>query len=82
MDPVFPNLSKTLPGALGTADILISTDELAEYTTWLCRVIENAPRAKGQRAALPQKLTEIMAAQHFRLALLPLVEEYHRRSRR
>ncbi|HEY3468345.1 MAG TPA: ATP-dependent DNA helicase [Amycolatopsis sp.] len=68
-----------LAGELG--EHLISTEQLAEYTTWMCRVIENAPRAKGQRAALPQKLTEIMAAQHFRLALLPLVEEYHRRKR-
>ncbi|VVJ24682.1 ATP-dependent DNA helicase SCO5184 [Amycolatopsis camponoti] len=68
-----------LAGELG--EHLISVDQLAEYTTWMCRVIENAPRAKGQRAALPQKLTEIMAAQHFRLALLPLVEEYHRRKR-
>ena len=68
-----------LAGELG--EHLVSTEELAEYTTWMCRVIENAPRAKGQRAALPQKLTEIMAAQHFRLALLPLVEEYHRRKR-
>src|SRR2546429_599436 len=68
-----------LAGELG--EHLISTEELAEYTKWMCSVIENAPRAKGQRAALPQKLTEIMAAQHFRLALLPLVEEYHRRKR-
>ncbi|MGW4528190.1 ATP-dependent helicase [Amycolatopsis sp. NPDC004378] len=68
-----------LAGELG--EHLISTDQLAEYTRWMCQVIENAPRAKGQRAALPQKLTEIMAAQHFRLALLPLVEDYHRRKR-
>ncbi|MCR6486550.1 ATP-dependent helicase [Amycolatopsis sp. OK19-0408] len=68
-----------LAGELG--EHLISTEQLAEYTQWMCQVIENAPRAKGQRAALPQKLTEIMAAQHFRLALLPLVDEYHRRKR-
>ncbi|MEU7785915.1 ATP-dependent DNA helicase [Amycolatopsis sp. NPDC049159] len=68
-----------LAGELG--EHLVSTEQLAEYTKWLCRIIENAPRAKGQRAGLPQKLTEIMAAQHFRLALLPLVEDYHRRKR-
>ncbi|WP_328613834.1 ATP-dependent helicase [Amycolatopsis sp. NBC_00355] len=68
-----------LAGELG--EHLVSTEELADYTSWMCRIIENAPRAKGQRAALPQKLTEIMAAQHFRLALLPLVEAYHRRKR-
>jgi DNA helicase-2/ATP-dependent DNA helicase PcrA len=69
----------TLAGELG--EHLVSTEELAEYTAWMCRVIENAPRAKGQRAALPQKLVEVMAAQRFRLALLPLVEAYHRRKR-
>ncbi|WP_432850042.1 ATP-dependent helicase [Amycolatopsis sp. CA-161197] len=68
-----------LAGELG--EHLVSTERLAEYTTWLCEVIENAPRAKGQRAALPQKLQEVMAAQRFRLALLPLVEAYHRRKR-
>ena len=68
-----------LAGELG--EHLVSTDRLAEYTSWLCDVIERAPRAKGQRAALPQKLVEVMAAQRFRLALLPLVEAYHRRKR-
>jgi len=68
-----------LAGELG--EHLVSTDKLAEYTSWLCDIIERAPRAKGQRAALPQKLTEIMTAQRFRLALLPLVEAYHRRKR-
>ncbi len=68
-----------LAGELG--EHLVSVDRLAEYTTWLCDVIERAPRAKGQRAALPQKLVEVMAAQRFRLALLPLVEAYHRRKR-
>ena len=68
-----------LAGELG--EHLVSTDRLAEYTSWLCDIIERAPRAKGQRAALPQKLTEIMTAQRFRLALLPLVEAYHRRKR-
>ncbi|QRP45020.1 ATP-dependent DNA helicase [Amycolatopsis sp. FDAARGOS 1241] len=68
-----------LAGELG--EHLVSTDKLAEYTQWLCDVIENAPRAKGQRASLPVKLQEVMAAQRFRLALLPLVEAYHRRKR-
>ncbi|MFI5612367.1 ATP-dependent helicase [Amycolatopsis sp. NPDC051903] len=68
-----------LAGELG--EHLVPTDKLAEYTQWLCDVIENAPRAKGQRASLPVKLQEVMAAQRFRLALLPLVEAYHRRKR-
>ncbi|RJQ79648.1 ATP-dependent helicase [Amycolatopsis panacis] len=68
-----------LAGELG--EHLVETDKLAQYTAWLCEVIENAPRAKGQRAALPVKLQEVLSAQRFRLALLPLVEDYHRRKR-
>ncbi|WP_406641151.1 ATP-dependent helicase [Amycolatopsis sp. WGS_07] len=68
-----------LAGELG--EHLISTEKLAQYTEWLCEIIENAPRAKGQRASLPVKLQEVLAAQRFRLALLPLVEDYHRRKR-
>ncbi|WP_181776868.1 ATP-dependent helicase [Amycolatopsis pittospori] len=68
-----------LAGELG--EHLVETERLAQYTSWLCDVIENAPRAKGQRASLPQKLAEVMTAQRFRLALLPLVEAYHARKR-
>ncbi|WP_037368881.1 ATP-dependent helicase [Amycolatopsis orientalis] len=68
-----------LAGELG--EHLISTEKLGQYTEWLCEIIENAPRAKGQRASLPVKLQEVLAAQRFRLALLPLVEDYHRRKR-
>lgn len=68
-----------LAGELG--EHLVEAERLTQYTSWLCDVIENAPRAKGQRAALPQKLAEVMAAQRFRLALLPLVEGYHARKR-
>ncbi|ATY09738.1 ATP-dependent DNA helicase [Amycolatopsis sp. AA4] len=68
-----------LAGELG--EHLISTEQLGQYTEWLCEIIENAPRAKGQRASLPVKLQEVLAAQRFRLALLPLVEDYHRRKR-
>ncbi|SDZ38450.1 DNA helicase-2 / ATP-dependent DNA helicase PcrA [Amycolatopsis xylanica] len=68
-----------LAGELG--EHLVELDQLGDYTRWLCQVIENAPRAKGQRAALPQKLAEIIAAQRFRLELLPLVEGYHHRKR-
>ncbi|WP_020662401.1 ATP-dependent helicase [Amycolatopsis benzoatilytica] len=68
-----------LAGELG--EHLISTEKLAHYTEWLCEIIENAPRVKGQRVSLPVKLQEVLAAQRFRLALLPLVEDYHRRKR-
>lgn len=68
-----------LAGELG--EHLVTEQQLAEYSTWLCELIETAPRAKGQRAALPKALAEIAAAQRFRLALIPLIEGYHRRKR-
>lgn len=68
-----------LAGELG--EHLVEESRLAEYTRSFCEVIENAPRAKGQRAALPKAVVEVVAAQRFRLALLPLIEGYHRRKR-
>ncbi|GAB2974731.1 ATP-dependent helicase [Amycolatopsis acidiphila] len=68
-----------LAGELG--EHLVTEQQLAEYSTWLCELVETAPRAKGQRAALPKALAEIAAAQRFRLALIPLIEGYHRRKR-
>ncbi|GAA1969871.1 ATP-dependent helicase [Amycolatopsis minnesotensis] len=68
-----------LAGELG--EHLVELDELAERTRWLCEVIEHAPKGKGQRAALPQKLADIVAAQRFRLELLPLVDAYQQRKR-
>ncbi|WP_158885448.1 ATP-dependent helicase [Amycolatopsis anabasis] len=68
-----------LAGELG--EHLVEAGELAEYTRWLCRVIESAPRAKGQREALPQRLVDIVTAQRFRLELIPLIEGYQQRKR-
>ncbi|HKS44222.1 MAG TPA: ATP-dependent DNA helicase [Amycolatopsis sp.] len=68
-----------LAGELG--EHLVDEGALAEYTSRLCELIEHAPRARGQRAALPKALEEVLAAQRFRLALWPLIEEYHRRKR-
>jgi len=69
----------SLAGELG--EHLVGVKELGEYTSWLCEVIENAPRAKGQRAGLPMKLKDVVEAQRFRLALLPLIEGYQQRKR-
>jgi DNA helicase-2/ATP-dependent DNA helicase PcrA len=69
----------SLAGELG--EHLVGVKELGEYTGWLCDVIENAPRAKGQRPGLPMKLTDVVEAQRFRLALLPLIEGYQHRKR-
>ena len=68
-----------LTGELG--EHLVSEHELAEYTRRLCHLVETAPRAKGQRAAMPKTLGETVAAQRFRLSLIPLIEEYQRRKR-
>lgn len=68
-----------LAGELG--EHLVEQADLAEHTGWLCELIEHAPRAKGQRATLPKALVEVLEAQRFRLALLPLIEGYHQRKR-
>ncbi|WP_106181715.1 ATP-dependent helicase [Prauserella shujinwangii] len=68
-----------LAGELG--EHLVDPDRLREYTERFCRIAENAPRAKGQRAAPPVALTEMVAAQRLRLQLLPLIEDYQRRKR-
>ncbi|MBQ0927452.1 ATP-dependent helicase [Saccharopolyspora endophytica] len=64
------------------AEHLVSPDELRVHAEKLCEAVENAPRAKGQRANLPQDLVKVVAAQRLRTAMLPLVEEYAQRKRR
>jgi DNA helicase-2/ATP-dependent DNA helicase PcrA len=61
---------------------LVRPGDLAQHAEKLCHAVENAPRAKGQRANLPQDLQRIVAAQRLRSALLPLLDEYSRRKRR
>lgn len=68
-----------LAGELG--EHLVEPERLREYTAWFCRLVENAPRAKRQREALPAALAEIVAAQRFRLELLPLIDSYQQRKR-
>ncbi|MEJ2867591.1 ATP-dependent DNA helicase [Actinomycetospora sp. OC33-EN08] len=62
-----------LAGELG--EHLADPAALREHTELLCRVIESTPPAKGQRAAMPQKLAKYVERQRFRVALLPLVAE-------
>jgi len=59
MDPVYPTLSKTVPAALGTADLLIqvskkagSANQPADYRTWLFTQIPGGTTAIS--AALPK----------------------------
>ncbi|GAA2332689.1 ATP-dependent DNA helicase [Saccharopolyspora halophila] len=64
------------------AEHLVDPADLRAHAEKLCEAIENAPRAKGQRANLPQDMVKVVAAQRLRTALLPLVDEYARRKRR
>ncbi|HWC80415.1 MAG TPA: ATP-dependent DNA helicase [Pseudonocardiaceae bacterium] len=69
-----------------TAQLLALAGELAEHLVdaatihthaeRLTRVIESAPKGPRQSEALSQKTQEVITAQRFRVALLPLVEEY------
>ncbi|OZM75341.1 ATP-dependent DNA helicase [Amycolatopsis antarctica] len=68
-----------LAGELG--EHLLDPARLHSYTEWLCGVLESAPRAKGQRTAVPAAITDVVAAQRFRLAMLPLVAAYADRKR-
>ena len=63
------------------AEHLVGLDDLRAYTERFCAAVENAPRAKGQRAAVPQDLLKILKQQRTRLALLPMVEAYTARKR-
>ncbi|WP_228717548.1 ATP-dependent helicase [Allosaccharopolyspora coralli] len=70
----------SLAGELG--EHLVDPEQLNAHADRLCAQIENAPRAKGQQAALSQDMRKIVAAQRLRVALLPLLEDYQRRKRR
>ncbi|GAA4875283.1 ATP-dependent DNA helicase [Saccharopolyspora cebuensis] len=64
------------------AEHLVEPAALREHAARLCREIEDAPPAKRQSAKIPKELTDVIAAQRLRTALLPLVEEYARNKRR
>ncbi|KAA2263807.1 ATP-dependent helicase [Solihabitans fulvus] len=69
-----------LAGELG--EHLVEPARLRAHADWITRLIESAPRAKGQRDGLPVKLQEIVVAQRLRIALLPLLDAYAQRKRR
>ncbi len=70
----------SLAGELG--EHLVDPAQLYDHADRLCKQIEEAPRAKGQQAALSQDMRKIVAAQRLRVALLPLLEDYQLRKRR
>jgi DNA helicase II / ATP-dependent DNA helicase PcrA len=64
------------------AEHLVDEDHLKAYSEDLASTIEDAPRGPRQRAELSQDLREVVAAQRFRVALLPLVKAYGDAKRR
>ncbi|WUI64885.1 ATP-dependent helicase [Actinomycetospora sp. NBC_00405] len=72
-------LVQSLAGELG--EHLADASTLALHAERFARAVEDAPRAKGQKAALPVALANKVAAQRFRAALLPLVSELAERKR-
>ncbi|TCO58673.1 ATP-dependent helicase [Actinocrispum wychmicini] len=69
-----------LAGEMG--EHLVEPEKLARHAEELCRLIESAPRGPRQAAEPSQKLKEVIVAQRFRVALLPLVQAYAERKRR
>ncbi len=72
-------LVQALAGELG--EHLADPDALRAHAERFCAVVETAPPAKGQRAPLPLALEKLVAAQRFRVALLPLIAELAARKR-
>ena len=68
-----------LAGELG--EHLVEPDQLRAHAERFVQLVENAPRAKGQRAALSQDVRRILQTQRMRVSLLPLVEAFARRKR-
>jgi DNA helicase-2/ATP-dependent DNA helicase PcrA len=64
------------------AEHLVDQDKLVRHAETLCELIESAPRGPRQRAEMSQDLKEVVAAQRFRVAMLPLVKAYAERKRR
>jgi DNA helicase-2/ATP-dependent DNA helicase PcrA len=58
------------------AEHLVDPDQLRDHAERLAELIENAPRGPRQRDVMSEKLREVVAAQRFRVDLLPLVEGY------
>ncbi|REH42038.1 DNA helicase-2/ATP-dependent DNA helicase PcrA [Kutzneria buriramensis] len=64
------------------AEHLVDPDKIRRHAEWLQQVIESAPKGPRQRAEVPTALREIIAAQRFRVAMLPLLDAYQLRKRK
>ncbi|WP_245607278.1 ATP-dependent helicase [Pseudonocardia spinosispora] len=68
-----------LAGELG--EHLVAPDQLREHAEAFVGLVENAPRAPRQRAALAQDFQRMVDNQRLRVAMLPLVEAFTARKR-
>ncbi|MDT7747432.1 MAG: ATP-dependent helicase UvrD/PcrA [Pseudonocardiales bacterium] len=73
------NYLLALSGELG--EHLVEPDQLRAHAEQFVQLVENAPRAARQRAALSQEFQKMADAQRLRVALLPLVEAFAARKR-
>ena len=73
------NYLLALAGELG--EHLVEPGQLRAHADEFIALVENAPRAKGQRAALAMEFRKMCDSQRLRLSLLPLVEAFSARKR-
>jgi DNA helicase-2/ATP-dependent DNA helicase PcrA len=73
------NYLLALSGELG--EHLVDPDRLRAHAEEFTRLVENAPRAPRQRAALAQEFQKMVDNQRLRMSLLPLVEAFAARKR-
>jgi DNA helicase-2/ATP-dependent DNA helicase PcrA len=73
------NYLLALSGELG--EHLVEPDQVRAHAEEFIRLVCQAPRAKGQRAALAQEFARMVDAQRLRVSLLPLVEAFAARKR-
>ena len=73
------NYLLALAGELG--EHLVEPDQVRAHAEEFCRLVQNAPRAPRQRAALAQKFQDMVDTQQLRVSLLPLVEAFAARKR-
>ncbi|HEY1571249.1 MAG TPA: ATP-dependent DNA helicase [Pseudonocardiaceae bacterium] len=64
------------------AEHLVDPDRLRDHAERLVDIVERAPKGPKQRVELSEKLREMLAAQQFRVELLPLVDAYAQAKRR
>ncbi|HEX5407416.1 MAG TPA: UvrD-helicase domain-containing protein [Pseudonocardiaceae bacterium] len=82
-DKVPPTITGYLLKLAGEfAEHLVDPDRLREHAERLTTIIESAPKTPKQRDGLSEKLKEIVAAQRFRVELLPLVDAYAQAKRK